>query len=339
MLTLPVVSPAVAPALDTYDTIIVAFSGGKDSMACLLHLFELGVPASKIELWHHDVDGREGSTLMDWSMTRSYCEATAKAFGLSLYYSWLEGGFEREMTKENARKAATVWENPDGTLGRAGGVRGKVSTRRKFPQVSANLSVRWCSPYLKIDVCATAIRNQARFTGARTLVVTGERAEESAARAKYATFEHHKADNRNAKRDSSRRHVDAWRPVHGWSEQAVWDIMERFSVRPHPAYLAGFGRVSCQFCIFGNADQWATARAVSPDRFDAIADYEESFGVTLKRKGTLRELVTKGTPYPMTELELAACRSESYAYESVLLPAGEEWTQPKGAFGESCGPS
>lgn len=54
----------------SYDVVIVAFSGGKDSLACLLHLLELGVPRSKIELWHHDVDGREGSTLMDWPCSR-----------------------------------------------------------------------------------------------------------------------------------------------------------------------------------------------------------------------------------------------------------------------------
>ncbi len=63
--------------LDTYATIIVAFSGGKDSVACVLHLLELGVPRERIELWHHDVDGREGSTLMDWPVTRAYCRAFA----------------------------------------------------------------------------------------------------------------------------------------------------------------------------------------------------------------------------------------------------------------------
>ncbi len=32
---------------------------------CLLHLLELGVPCSKIELHHNDVYGR-GEALMDW---------------------------------------------------------------------------------------------------------------------------------------------------------------------------------------------------------------------------------------------------------------------------------
>ena len=45
--------------LEEYDKIIVLFSGGKDSLACVLHLLELGVPREKIELWHHDIDGGE----------------------------------------------------------------------------------------------------------------------------------------------------------------------------------------------------------------------------------------------------------------------------------------
>lgn len=48
--------------LDSYDKIIIYFSGGKDSLACLLTLFDLSVDPSKIELWHHEVDGHEGST-------------------------------------------------------------------------------------------------------------------------------------------------------------------------------------------------------------------------------------------------------------------------------------
>jgi tRNA(Ile)-lysidine synthase TilS/MesJ len=71
--------------LASYDTFIVAFSGGKDSLACLLHLIESGVPRERIELWHHDVDGREGSTLMDWACTRDYCRKVAEAFGVKIY--------------------------------------------------------------------------------------------------------------------------------------------------------------------------------------------------------------------------------------------------------------
>ena len=74
--------------INSYDRVVVAFSGGKDSLACLLHLIELGVARERIELWHHDIDGREGSNLMDWPCTRDYCRKVASALGVSLYFSW-----------------------------------------------------------------------------------------------------------------------------------------------------------------------------------------------------------------------------------------------------------
>jgi len=40
-----------------YDLFLVSFSGGKDSVACYLHLLELGIPPEKIQLWHQLVDG------------------------------------------------------------------------------------------------------------------------------------------------------------------------------------------------------------------------------------------------------------------------------------------
>ncbi|MFI4926375.1 MAG: hypothetical protein ACHP7E_01645, partial [Burkholderiales bacterium] len=63
---------------------------------CLLRLLELGVPRSRIECQHHLVDGREGSTLMDWPVTESYCTALCQALGVPLTFSWREGGIERE---------------------------------------------------------------------------------------------------------------------------------------------------------------------------------------------------------------------------------------------------
>jgi 3'-phosphoadenosine 5'-phosphosulfate sulfotransferase (PAPS reductase)/FAD synthetase len=325
------------PELSSYSRIIVAFSGGKDSVACVLHLLELGVPRERIELWHHDVDGREGSELMDWPCTRAYCRQFADALGLTLLFSWKQGGFEGEMLRQDAYTRPISWENPDGTVTTVGGSRGKLATRRKFPQVSPDLSVRWCSAYLKIDVCSRVINGSPRFLGQRTLVVTGERAQESAARARYAEFEPHRSDNRNGKRTT--RHVDAWRPVHGWDEREVWRIMKRWNVRPHPCYLLGFSRCSCMPCIFGNADQWATVRALDPKRFDKLAAYEAEFGVTLKRKLSLPVIASQGRPYEARNPEhIAAAMNTNYALPG-LLAFGERWVLPAGAFGESCGPS
>lgn len=319
------------PDLASYDVIIVAFSGGKDSLACLLHLLDLGVPREKIELWHHDVDGREGSTLMDWACTRDYCRKVAAAFGVRLFFSWKKGGIEREMLRDNAPTAGYAFETPEG-LREAGGTSKNLGTRLMFPQVSADLSVRWCSAYAKIMVMDAAIRGQSRFNGRRTLVVTGERAEESAARAKYTVFEPHRADLRDGRKP---RHVDQWRAVHAWSEAAVWAIIERWFVTPHPAYRLGWGRVSCAACIFGNSNQWASLRAVNPAQFAAVSAYEQRFGKTIKRKLTVVQTADEGAPYAMREEDVRAALSETFE-EPIFL---DRWTLPAGAFGDGCGPS
>lgn len=317
--------PAGVPDLDSYDHFVVAFSGGKDSLACVLHLIEAGVPREKIELWHHDVDGREGSWLMDWPVTRDYCRKVAAALGLPLYFSWREGGFEREMLRDGAATAPTWFETPDGVF-TSGGI-GRPGTRLKFPQVSADLSVRWCSAYLKIDVGSAALRNQPRFKRKWTLFVSGERAEESPARARYKTFEPHRTHGAG-------RHVDAWRPVHAWDEAAVWAIIERHRINPHPAYRLNWGRLSCAACIFGSASQWASLRVASPEQFAVIADYERRFGVTIQRSESVEQLADRGRPYPMDPALIALALAEEFT-EPVLV---DGWRLPAGAFGENAGP-
>jgi 3'-phosphoadenosine 5'-phosphosulfate sulfotransferase (PAPS reductase)/FAD synthetase len=310
----------------------MAFSGGKDSIACYLHLLDCGVPAEKIELHHHCVDGREGSTLMDWPCTESYCEAFAKHFGSTLYLSWKEGGFEREMLRKDARTAPIKWQNPDGTVSQKGGTGGKESTRRMFPQVTASLSQRWCSAYLKIDVSACVIRNSERFKESKTLVVTGERAQESAARAKYETFEPDRSDGRESR---YKRHVDHWRPVHAWSEEEVWEIIERYKVLVHPAYRLGWGRLSCMSCIFGSKNQWASVRKVSPSKFDTIAAYEQEFGKTIHRTKSVDTLADAGESYAMSIGLRRAAMSKDYS----LPITTDKWELPAGAYAEAAGPT
>lgn len=314
-----------------YDSIIVYASGGKDSAACYLNLLDLGIDPKRIECWHHEIDGKEGSRLMDWPVTPDYCRKFAEHFGSPIYYSWKEGGFEREMLRENQRTAPIHFETPDG-LQTVGGQRGKESTRRMFPQVSADLSVRWCSAYLKIDVGAAALRNQDRFLNQRVLTISGERAEESTARANYAVFEPDRTDNRDGV--NRVRHVDRWRPIHDWTEQQVWDIMRAYQINPHPAYILGWGRVSCMKCIFGNEHQWASANVVDPSGVQVVADYETDFGKTIHRVKSIMERINKGVPYEMDEEVIRLALSTEY-YAPMTV---EDWVLPKGAFGDLTGP-
>jgi 3'-phosphoadenosine 5'-phosphosulfate sulfotransferase (PAPS reductase)/FAD synthetase len=177
------------------------------------------------------------------------------------------------------------------------------------------------------------LRNNDKFLNSRTLVITGERAEESTARAKYNVFEPHRSDTRNSKRVP--RHIDTWRAVHGWSEQRIWDAISRWRLCAHPCYYIGFSRCSCRPCIFGNKHQWATVRAIAPSQFEQIAAYERVFRVTIHRTKSVIELADAGAPYDCDPKWVQIANSHEFNEPVFMHP----WVLPKGAFGEGCGPT
>jgi hypothetical protein len=268
---------------------------------------------------------------VDWPSTEAYCRAFTRAMGMRLLLQWRHGGFLRGLLKENAMTAPVSFELLGGGIGTAGGKRGKVGTRRLFPQVTADLRQRWCSPSLKIDVAATAITNEPAFRGKRLLFLSGERRQESAARSRYAEMDRHRTHTKS-------RHVDHWRVVIDWNEQQVWDILRDFRVMPHPAYHLSWGRVSCLACIFGGADQWASVRLIAPDVFDRITQYERDFGKTIHRGQSVVELADRGTPYPECHDRglVALAMGRDYPAHLALT---DSWRLPPGAFRHCGGPS
>jgi len=316
---------------DRYDHVIVSFSGGKDSLACVLYALELGIPKEKIELWHQAVDGKPGvdPRFFDWPCTESYCRDVARVLGLPIKFQWRDGGFEREINKQDAPTAKIGFELPDGSIGQAGGT-GEPNTRLMFPAAVADLRTRWCSAILKIDVATSAINNDPRFKVGKILEITGERRQESNNRARYAEVEKHKSTTQS-------RRVDQWRAIIDWPEERVWEIIQRWGIRAHPAYHLGWGRVSCMFCIFGNPDQWASANAVNPRMFWRILNYERQFGRTIQQGGDIEHLASKGKSYVPDDPEMIRI-AMSDEVPHGYAQAGAAWTMPFGAFKRSGGP-
>lgn len=108
-------------------------------------------------------------------------------------------------------------------------------------------------------------------------------------------------------------------------------------VNVHPCYRLGFGRCSCAGCIFGNKNQWASLRVANAGQFSALAAKEASTGKTIARKLTVVQLADKGTPYAMDPVDVQAALSTTFD-EPIILREGT-WTLPRGAYGDSCGPT
>ncbi len=191
---------------------------------------------------------------------------------------------------------------------------------------------------VKIMVAGAALRNQERFNNRRTLVLTGERGEESKKRQSYAVFEADDTDLRNGR---TPRTINRWRAVHGWKAEQVWALIEHCHVNPHPAYRLGWGRVSCAGCIFGSPDQWASLRAVNPEQFQRIADYEKRFGKTIDRHRSVLQMANQGHPFGglhgegMRAEDIRAALSTTFDEPVIIDP----WILPAGCFGDACGPT
>lgn len=276
--------------------VIIAFSGGKDSIAMVLKALDMGIPKERIELWHHDIDG-EGEDLFDWKCTKSYCTAFANAFGIKILYSYRKGGIVREIYKQNEVSQPIyfqkemggeffVWEPEDNPA--------HHNTRLKFPSVGADLQTRWCSYQVKIDVMQKAITHSERFSNANLVIMTGERRDESKNRGKYAEIEAYRG------RTKSRRAI-TWRSIIDWSEKDVWNAIERYKVQPHPCYELGWGRCSCQLCIFSSENTWTSLNKITPEKVARIAEIEQDLKVKsqaiIDAEKENPELIKKDKPF------------------------------------------
>lgn len=300
--------------------IIIAFSGGKDSIAMVLYLLEQGVDRRRIHLHHHDVDGG-GPNLFDWPCTKSYCKAFADAMGLSLFFSYREGGIYRELFRNAEPRQDILYQRePGDRYFRIPSDKNAINTRLKFPAVSSNLLTRWCSSTAKIDVLASVVVHHPLYQD-RLMVLTGERREESHARSRYREVGPYIAHTMS-------RDVVHWRPILNWPESAVWEIISRWHVQLHPAYTLGWNRCSCQICIFGDPDIWATVAAVDPGKIRKIAATERRLHFTLYAQRNIIDTVAVGSPFKDLD-PFWVDQALSQFNAPIIL---SDWQLPRGAF-------
>jgi 3'-phosphoadenosine 5'-phosphosulfate sulfotransferase (PAPS reductase)/FAD synthetase len=327
--------------LNEYDHILVSASAGKDSMACLFHLLDLGVPKEKIELVHQSVDGRgeQYTEFMDWPVTESYLEAVGEHFGIKTAFQWREHGIYGELLRKESL-TGDVYYCEEGETVKLPTTNGKKSTRLKWPAMSPDLRIRWCSPYIKIDVFRRVLNNHPRYQGTneqpkKILVVTGERREESPNRSRYSETEYHACN-------SVRRIVHAWRPVIDWSEQQIWDTYEKRRFLPHAAYILGWSRTSCFGCIFSTPDLYAMMREIAPDRFNKLVEMEKELNHTIDtNRFTLEQRANMGSIERLPKDRRLSewvnmALSKSFNKNQLIM---EKWEIPAGAFRGNAGGS
>ena len=349
--------------LEMYDLVIVLISGGKDSIACYYKLLELGVPKSKIEFWHHDIDGGHPSRTMDWRCTANYIRSFAEAEQIPLRVSWRKNGFFGELYRIGTSELIE-WVDPEtgeiyqcppskkymecqklkvAAISEMENKLAEFGYRMKFPMKSGDLSRRWCSAYLKIMVADTVLRNMnsvaANLTKTRMdiklLIVSGERRGESVGRSKYNEIEIHRTNAVS----KHHRTVHQWRPVIDYSEKDIWEVLKRHKVNPHPCYRAGWNRCSCAMCIFSTPQLFAGIRELYPKEYALLCQDEKVLGFTLDNHCDLETYIGSADScvYHGDKEAIQSLLTGEFPVESVYVK--DKWKYPAGAFhGATGGP-
>ncbi|MEF2866089.1 MAG: phosphoadenosine phosphosulfate reductase family protein [Anaerobutyricum sp.] len=347
--------------LEMYDLVIVLISGGKDSIACYYKLLELGVPKSKIEFWHHDIDGGHPSRTMDWRCTANYIRSFAEAEQIPLRVSWRKNGFFGELYRIGASElieyvdpeTGEIYQCPPSkkymecqklkvaAISEMENKLAEFGYRMKFPMKSGDLSRRWCSAYLKIMVADTVLRNMnsvaANLTKTRMdiklLIVSGERRGESVGRSKYNEIEIHRTNAVS----KHHRTVHQWRPVIDYSEKDIWEVLKRHKVNPHPCYRAGWNRCSCAMCIFSTPQLFAGIRELYPKEYALLCQDEKVLGFTLDNHCDLETYIGSADScvYHGDKEAIQSLLTGDFPVESVYVK--DKWKYPAGAFHGAAG--
>lgn len=320
---------------DTDCKILVGLSGGKDSIATCEWFLRNGIAPERIHLHHHLIDGiTTPLNGWDWPVTEAYCKAYADLRGIKLFFSAREGGITREIYRMNEGLQDIMYQEvPGGEFHRKHSRFAANKIRYKFPAIQQNLSKRWCSSTVKIDVMDRII--PLLYKNETIIVATGERREESAGRAKYLRWERHRTHTKS-------RIAYHFRPIIDFIESEVWTMLKYGNIQPHPAYMIGWSRCSCATCIFSSKDHWSTLNVICPEKIDAIEEIENRTSHMLHHGKSIREVVASGNNFfnkgnYMNMYWKDQLLSENW-YSGIETKPGL-WQLPVGAFlgGESCG--
>ena len=267
------------PNLGDFDRILVNSSAGKDSQAMLDYLVELadaqGVNRDRFVVVHCDL-GR-----VEWAGTLELAREQAEHYGLR---------FE-VVSRELGDLLTQVEQRHEANLAKG---------RDIAPWPSS--TTRWCtsdqktSQVLKLITQLTdELRNKAGWVrnadgtydkrAVRILNCLGIRAQESAARAKKASYEIEK------KATNGKRVVTRWLPIFAWTEEQVWDRIHASGVRYHEAYEVGMERLSCCFCVLASKRDLVIAARHNPQLAQEYVAVELRVGKRFTNDFSIAEIV------------------------------------------------
>tara|TARA_R110002020_G_scaffold40025_1_gene118436 strand:+ start:194 stop:1078 length:885 start_codon:yes stop_codon:yes gene_type:complete len=218
--------------------LVVSVSGGKDSTAMCLHLFELGYSKN-------DFDRVFMNTGWEHANTYKYLDELEETIGPIIRL--------KKEVKVRDEHIEYIKHFED-RLGFESPFVRRVFLHQSFP----TRLHRWCTRVLKID----PIKDYFKELDYNFVNVVGIRKEESLRRSKMDEWEW-----------SDSFDCWVWRPLIDWTEKDVIDIHRRFNLLPNRLYLNGSTRVGCWPCINSRKKE---IMHIDEERISLIRDLEET---------------------------------------------------------------
>lgn len=306
------------PDLRYYDLIIVNSSGGKDSLAIIDVMRKLAIKqgvSDRVRIVHADLGEAEHEGVTDL--------VRRQAAAVNLPVDILEpsqGGVKKylyERFQQRAEQMAAKGQTGKGFPG--------FGTRYCTSEFKTSEVSKWFKAYLTENFgTGSLVKKYGRR--ARVLNVLGMRAQESADRAKVKGMA---TENQT----ETRWVEDRWLPIQGWDEKRVWDTIRKSGLEYHPAYEAGFKRLSCRLCPLASKEDVALASLVYPEVTAQLIDIEDQTGALFhQEKTSLRDIREWAESQP-TVKELA---SKARKVLGRATAATRRKANPKGDVCQMC---
>ena len=238
---------------------VASHSGGKDSQAMLIKLIEQ-VPAAQLLVVHASLGESE------WPGALELAQEQAGAAGLPFLVARAGKTF-----LEMVERRYAVRPGPNSSC---------------WP----GSTTRQCTADLKRGPIEREVRRYAKDKGFTTVVsCMGMRAAESRARAKRIALTINKRGTVRG------RDWFEWLPIHDMPTDQVWRTIAQAGQTPHPAYLAGNGRLSCVFCFLASPRDLANGARHRPELLAKYVEIEQRTGYTFHQsRRSLEEMVRLG---------------------------------------------
>ncbi|GHF32854.1 hypothetical protein GCM10010218_12400 [Streptomyces mashuensis] len=282
--SVPAVPATTIPTalLRAADWILLNSSGGKDSQSMASHVCRL---AAKLGLLHRVVIVHADLGDVEWGGTRTLAEEQARRLGVRFEVVKAEGGdlLARTVARFFKLKAKAEEEARD---------EGRDPATAKVAPAWPSSTARWCTSDLKrgpIRKLMTRLVAELGDLGrpVRILNCMGQRAAESAPRAKLAAVEIDRPAS------NGKRHVTTWRPIHGWTDAEVWKEIARSGLPYHEAYDWGMSRLSCSFCVLGCEADVVLAARLRPRKAAQYVAVEKKVGADFKNGLSVRTIIER----------------------------------------------